>query len=108
MRQEHRVIVIGGGIGAAFALARRGAAVTVVESGLAGQATEAGAGIISPWASTVEGPFYDLYAAGAAYYPEVIERRRRRSSRPGSGCARCRRGSCRSRARCPGRPGCTW
>ncbi|MEV0995135.1 FAD-dependent oxidoreductase [Nonomuraea sp. NPDC050202] len=69
------VIVIGGGIAgasAAFALARRGAAVTVVDSGEAGQATAASAGIIAPWASAVEGPFYDLYAAGAAYYPEVI------------------------------------
>ncbi|GAA2204548.1 FAD-dependent oxidoreductase [Nonomuraea monospora] len=69
------VIVIGSGIAgasAAFALARRGARVTVVDSGEAGQATAASAGIIAPWASAVEGPFYDLYAAGAAYYPEVI------------------------------------
>ncbi|UBU10532.1 NAD(P)/FAD-dependent oxidoreductase [Nonomuraea gerenzanensis] len=69
------VIVIGSGIAgasAAFALSRRGAAVTVVDSGEAGQATAASAGIIAPWASAVEGPFYDLYAAGAAYYPEVI------------------------------------
>ncbi|QFY11478.1 FAD-dependent oxidoreductase [Nonomuraea phyllanthi] len=73
---QHRVIVIGSGIagaGAAFALARRGAAVTIVDSARVGQATAASAGIISPWASTVEGPFYDLYAAGAAYYPELIE-----------------------------------
>ncbi|MEV0613064.1 FAD-dependent oxidoreductase [Nonomuraea sp. NPDC050404] len=73
---QHRVIVIGSGIAgasAAFALARRGAAVTVVDSGAAGQATAASAGIISPWASTADGPFYELYAAGAAYYPRVIE-----------------------------------
>ncbi|MFC4113740.1 NAD(P)/FAD-dependent oxidoreductase [Nonomuraea zeae] len=73
---QHRVIVIGGGIAgasAAFALARRGAAVTVVDSASAGQATAAGAGIVSPWASTVEGPCYELYAAGAAYYPQVVE-----------------------------------
>ncbi|MEV1171579.1 FAD-dependent oxidoreductase, partial [Nonomuraea sp. NPDC049784] len=38
-----------------------------------GQATAASAGIIAPWASTIEGPFYDLYAAGAAHYPRVIE-----------------------------------
>ncbi|WP_043631170.1 NAD(P)/FAD-dependent oxidoreductase [Nonomuraea candida] len=71
----HRVIVIGSGIAgasAAFALARRGAAVTVVDSGADGQATAAGAGIISPWATTAEGPYYDLYAAGAAYYPEAV------------------------------------
>nr|WP_281249948.1 FAD-dependent oxidoreductase [Nonomuraea jiangxiensis] len=73
---QHHVIVIGGGIAgasAAFALARRGAAVTVVDSALKGQATAASAGIISPWASTAEGPAYELYAAGAAYYPRVIE-----------------------------------
>ncbi|MEO3873440.1 FAD-dependent oxidoreductase [Nonomuraea sp. B12E4] len=73
---QHRVIVIGGGIAgaaAAFALARRGSAVTLVDSAREGQATAASAGIISPWATTVEGPFYDLYAAGAAYYPALIE-----------------------------------
>ncbi|MEV0383801.1 FAD-dependent oxidoreductase [Nonomuraea sp. NPDC050643] len=56
--EQHRVIVIGGGIAGAstaFALARRGADVTVVDSALPGQATAAGAGIISPWASSVEG-----------------------------------------------------
>ncbi|WP_326821925.1 NAD(P)/FAD-dependent oxidoreductase [Streptosporangium sp. NBC_01756] len=73
---QHRVIVIGSGIAGAstaFALARRGAAVTIVDSADTGQATDASAGIISPWASTAEGPFYELYAAGAAYYPQVIE-----------------------------------
>ncbi|WP_223190418.1 NAD(P)/FAD-dependent oxidoreductase [Nonomuraea terrae] len=72
---RHRVIVIGAGIAgasAAFALARRGADVTIADPGLDGQATQASAGIIAPWASSSEGPFYDLYAAGAAYYPQVI------------------------------------
>ncbi|NBE97184.1 FAD-dependent oxidoreductase [Nonomuraea sp. KC401] len=73
---QHRVIVIGSGIAgvsAAFALARRGAAVTVVDAALAGQATAASAGIISPWASSADGPLYDLYAAGAVFYPRLIE-----------------------------------
>ena len=76
---EPRVIVIGSGIAGAstaFGLARRGAAVTVVDSAYPGQATAASAGIISPWASSTEGPFYDLYAAGAAFYPEVLARLR--------------------------------
>ncbi|GAA3539811.1 FAD-dependent oxidoreductase [Nonomuraea rosea] len=73
---QHRVIVIGSGIAGAstaFALARRGAAVTVVDAADAGQATDASAGIVSPWASAIEGPCYELYAAGAAYYPRVVE-----------------------------------
>ncbi|MFG1706770.1 NAD(P)/FAD-dependent oxidoreductase [Nonomuraea sp. M3C6] len=73
---QHHVIVVGSGIAgasAAFALARRGSAVTVVDSALTGQATAASAGIISPWASTAEGPAYELYAAGTAYYPRVVE-----------------------------------
>ena len=72
-----RVIVIGGGIagaGTAFALARRGAEVIVVDAAADGQATAASAGIIAPWASTAGGPFYDLYAQGAAHYPLVLER----------------------------------
>ena len=71
-----RVTVVGSGVAgaaAAFALARAGAAVTVLESGEPGPATAAGAGIVAPWASSVEGPFYELYAAGAAYYPRLVE-----------------------------------
>jgi D-amino-acid dehydrogenase len=70
-----RVAVVGSGIAgaaAAYALARAGAVVTVVESGRTGQATAAGAGIIQPWSSSASGPFYDLYAAGAAYYPGLV------------------------------------
>ena len=70
-----RVIVIGAGIagaGTAFALARRGAEVTVVDAAAEGQATAASAGIIAPWASSADGPFYDLYAQGAAHYPVVL------------------------------------
>jgi D-amino-acid dehydrogenase len=73
---RHRVIVVGGGIAGAstaFGLARRGVAVTIVDDGRPGTATAASAGIIAPWASTAGGAFYDLYAAGAAFYPRVLE-----------------------------------
>jgi D-amino-acid dehydrogenase len=68
-------IVIGTGIAGAataFSLARRGVTVTMVEAGFDGQATAAGAGIIQPWSSVVTGEFYDLYAAGADHYDELI------------------------------------
>lgn len=68
----HAVVVGSGVAGAttAWALARGGAEVTVVESGFPGRATAAGAGIVQPWSSSVEGPFYELYAAGAEFYPQ--------------------------------------
>lgn len=69
------VVVVGGGVaGAATAywLARAGASVTVVDPDEAGGATAAGAGIVQPWSSAAEGPFYGLYAAGAAFYPTQV------------------------------------
>ncbi len=71
-----RVVVVGGGIAGmsvAFGLARRGAAVTVVDAAHVGQATAAGAGILEPWGSAATGAFYDLYARGAAFYPSLVE-----------------------------------
>ncbi|GAB3579970.1 FAD-dependent oxidoreductase [Leifsonia lichenia] len=70
-------IVIGTGVAGAstaFSLARRGVAVTMVDADVVGQATAAGAGIIQPWSSAADGPFYDLYAAGADHYDELIAR----------------------------------
>lgn len=69
-------IVIGTGVAGAataFSLARRGVAVTMIDAGFDGQATAAGAGIIQPWSSSADGPFYELYAAGADHYPALIE-----------------------------------
>ncbi|WP_229742606.1 NAD(P)/FAD-dependent oxidoreductase [Gordonia jinhuaensis] len=69
--------VIGGGIAGAataFALARRGVSVEVFDSDATGRATAAGAGIIQPWSSSLTGPAYDLYSAGAQYYPTLRER----------------------------------
>ena len=72
-----RIAVIGGGIAgasAAFGLAFRGAAVTLIDDVGAGQATAASAGIIAPWTSTSTGAYYDTYAAGGAFYPELLAR----------------------------------
>jgi D-amino-acid dehydrogenase len=76
---DRRVVVVGAGVAGAscaYALARRGVPVTVVESGRAGQATAAGAGIIQPWSSAAlpGSAWYELYLAGAAGYPELVRR----------------------------------
>ena len=68
-------IIIGAGVAGAstaFALARRGVSVTLIDSDQPGKATAAGAGIIQPWSSSVEGDFYQLYAEGAEYYDELL------------------------------------
>lgn len=70
-------IIIGGGIAGAsvaFELSIRNVRTTIVDSSATGQATAASAGIIQPWSSNVAGEFYELYAAGAAYYPSVLSR----------------------------------
>lgn len=72
-----RVVVVGdgvAGVATAFALARRGAEVTIVDAGLVGRATDAGAGIVQPWSTSSGGEFYELYSAAADYYPELIDR----------------------------------
>jgi len=72
---SNTAIVIGTGVAGAatgFALARRGVAVTFVEAGFEAPATAAGAGIIQPWSSAVDGEYYRYYAAGADYYAELI------------------------------------
>ncbi|WP_426623456.1 NAD(P)/FAD-dependent oxidoreductase [Leifsonia sp. McL0607] len=75
--KKPRVVVVGDGVAGAataFALARRGATVTIVDAGLVGRATDAGAGIVQPWSTSSGGEFYELYSAGADFYPELIER----------------------------------
>lgn len=70
------IVVVGGGVAGAsvaFAVARRGASVTVVDAEHIGRATAAGAGIVQPWGSAATGAVYDLYAAGAAHYPVLID-----------------------------------
>lgn len=73
---KFRVAIIGSGVAGAstaYALTKMGAEVSIIEAELEGKATAAGAGIIQPWSSAVDGPFYDLYAAGAAYYSTLVE-----------------------------------
>lgn len=77
MPTEPRIVVLGGGIAGAataFGLIRRGAMVTVVDAGLPGQATAAGAGIVQPWSTDREGEFASWYAEGAEFYPELLSR----------------------------------
>jgi D-amino-acid dehydrogenase len=72
-----RVAVVGAGIAGAsvaFGLALRGLAVTVVDDAADGRATAAGAGIVQPWSSAATGTYYELYARGAAHYPQLLSR----------------------------------
>jgi len=70
------IIVIGGGIlgaATAYKLAKIGADVTVIDAAKAGQATDAGAGIVCPWVSKRRNPhWYALAKGGARMYPELI------------------------------------
>ncbi|MGW5748075.1 NAD(P)/FAD-dependent oxidoreductase, partial [Amycolatopsis sp. NPDC003861] len=68
-----RVLVIGSGIGGAataWHLAGRGAEVIVADAARPGTATEAGAGIVSPWTSRWDDAVYPLAAAAGRYYRE--------------------------------------
>src|ERR1700760_61595 len=71
-----RIVVIGAGVlgaSTAFHLAAMGERVTIIDASLEGRATAAGAGIICPWVSGVDDPFfYRLYAKGGDYYPQLI------------------------------------
>ncbi len=70
------VIVIGGGIvgaSATYALARRGARVTLVDRGDVGQATASGAGILSPGTSIRPLPaFFAIGLPASAYYDTLL------------------------------------
>ncbi|MFI7127137.1 NAD(P)/FAD-dependent oxidoreductase [Nonomuraea sp. NPDC050153] len=72
-----RVVVIGSGIvgaGAAYYLSGRGAAVTVVDGGYPGEATQAGAGIVCPWVDHPEDDdWYRLTREGTRRYPGLVE-----------------------------------
>lgn len=73
-----RVVVVGAGIAgasAAYELARKGLEVVVVDDGVPGRATSAGAGIISPVAVTPVGAERDAYAfASCVHYLDLIAR----------------------------------
>ena len=67
--------VIGGGIGgssAAYRLARLGHRVTLIDRNDTGQATAAGAGIISPGSGNGEGAFVPIAREAGRQYPELV------------------------------------
>ena len=75
MTASARFVVVGGGVVAAataYQLARRGAAVIVVEGDQPGIATNAGAGIICPWPEPVDDAWYQLCCAGASHYRDLL------------------------------------
>jgi len=71
------VLVIGGGVlgqAAAYHLVREGARVTLIDRADIGQATAAGAGILSAGTTArYAGPFHDLSVKAFNYYPTLME-----------------------------------
>jgi D-amino-acid dehydrogenase len=72
-----RLIVVGSGIvgaSCAFTASRLGAEVVLVDAGLPGQATAAGARIVCPWWPVADDPvWYDFACASARHYPGLLE-----------------------------------
>ena len=71
-----RTVVIGGGILgaiAAYSLLRAGVEVVLIDRADEGRATQAGAGIISPWTTLHEGAaLYAMLEGGAVAYPDLV------------------------------------
>ncbi len=71
-----RIAVVGAGIAGAscaYAAARRGAETVLIDAGLDGRATDAGAGIICPWTTAEPDPaWYEFGCAAAARYPQLL------------------------------------
>lgn len=71
-----RLIVVGSGIvgsSCAYAASVLGADVILIDSDRTGRATSAGAGIISPWSSTVDDPdWYTMACSAARAYPALV------------------------------------
>lgn len=72
-----KAIVIGAGIAGtatAYELAKRGVQVTLIDRQEVGQATQASAGIISPWAAQRRNKaWYELVRLGAKMYPALMQ-----------------------------------
>src|SRR6187401_1273734 len=70
------IVVIGGGVvgaAATYHLARHGHAVTLIDRSDDGQATAAGAGIISPGTGALGvGAFRPLASEAVRFYPELV------------------------------------
>jgi D-amino-acid dehydrogenase len=74
MRAAGRVVVVGSGIvgaTAAWRLAGRGVEVVLVDSGEAGRATSAGAGIVQPWRPAATGPWGAYSDLAGATWPRL-------------------------------------
>jgi D-amino-acid dehydrogenase len=72
-----RVIVVGSGIvgaSCAYTASRLGAEVLLVDAAIPGQATAAGAGIVSPWSSALadDPAWYALARASVRHYPRLV------------------------------------
>lgn len=71
-----RIVVLGGGIlgaVAAWSVLREGAEVVLLDAAHEGRATQAGAGIVSPWTSRYEGEaLYAMLLGGAEAYPDLV------------------------------------
>lgn len=71
-----RIVVIGGGIlgaVATYSLLRRGAKAILIDAAHPGRATQAGAGIVSPWTTRYEGEaLYAMLEGGATAYPDLV------------------------------------
>ena len=79
MVEQTDVVVVGGGIvgtATAFHLAERGVETVLIDDGREGDATAAGAGIISPATSSrrQHDDWYAFAEAAAAHYPNLIRR----------------------------------
>ena len=72
-----RLVVVGSGIvgaSCAYTASQLGAAVVLIDAGLPGQATAAGAGIVCPWWPIADDPvWYDFACASARHYPGLLE-----------------------------------
>lgn len=72
-----KIVIVGAGIlgaSTAYHLALGGHEVAIIDQAHEGKATLAGAGIVCPWATkAADGDWYEMYAAGARYYAELIE-----------------------------------
>lgn len=71
-----KAIVIGAGVfgaSVAYHLVQRGVEVILIDRAHAGQATAAGAGIVSPWVRDIQSrPYYQFATAAAKYYETLI------------------------------------
>lgn len=70
-----RVIVIGSGIvgaSAAYQLVKRNHDVVLIDNARKGAATDAGAGIVSPWVTQRGEDWYHIARRGALFYPDLL------------------------------------